>query len=151
MCCMQGGAKIARVIRSFFLLCVTLGLDQGIKLYARTYPTYWEGTFFSFTENAGLVFSIPLSGVWLWGILIGAGAALLFLFFHSFSTGRIDACAALACIAGGGISNTIDRIRFGAVTDLFIFPGGLLFNFADIAIIIGIVWFLWPKSLPHLS
>ena len=51
---------------------------------------------------------------------------------------------ALAAIAGGGIANIYDRIRFGSVTDfLFIDLGGVfktgIFNIADVSVSTGMI------------
>lgn len=44
----------------------------------------------------------------------------------------------LLLIVGGGISNSVDRIRLGYVRDPLVL-GNLQFNIADIAIALGII------------
>lgn len=142
---MQRRVEVTVVIRALFLFAVVLGIDQSIKAIAQTYPAFWHGTFFRFTENSGIAFSMPLAGAWLW-----AGVSVAFICIVVF------ACRAamhhdrrtlfsLVLLLAGGVGNILDRFRFGAVTDIFVLPGGLLFNIADCAIVLGVITLLFSS------
>ena len=49
---------------------------------------------------------------------------------------------AFALILGGAVGNWIDRLRFGSVIDFLDFRVWPVFNIADSAITIGVVWYL---------
>ena len=56
---------------------------------------------------------------------------------------RVDETGILSgLLVGGGLSNVGERLVYGSVTDIFLFPGGLTTNIADIAILIGVGWIL---------
>ncbi len=68
---------------------------------------------------------------------------------------RSDVVASLMII-GGGIGNLIDRImRDGRVTDFIYLEAGPLhtgiFNVADMAITIGVMWLLVSSLLPRAT
>jgi lipoprotein signal peptidase len=53
--------------------------------------------------------------------------------------GRVGVSAAFpALIAGGMLGNTLDRIRYGAVRDFIVVPGGIV-NLADFAVAAGVI------------
>ncbi len=119
-------------------------LDQAVKFVVQTYPEI-TGTFFRLTENSGIAFSIPFSNTLLLIILIVVLFFLSILCVQSIRRGDRMEIVCYALLLGGGISNSMDRLRFGAVHDTFALPGGLLFNFADSAIVVGIFLLLWHK------
>ncbi|MBI4281859.1 signal peptidase II [Candidatus Uhrbacteria bacterium] len=129
----------------------TFFFDQGIKAIARTYPTRWEGTFFRITENRGIAFSIPIPRALFWILFIVAIFFFMRLARTSMRMHNTKNLFFLGLILGGGFSNALDRFRFGAVTDIFALPGGLLFNIADIAIVIGLffLFLLCPVTKHH--
>ena len=128
--------------RFVWLAIVLAALDQAIKAYVRTIP--YGYTFFevpglvSLTHcvNTGAAFSI-LSGKTQFLVLVSV-LLLGVIGVYVLRKMRLTkpACAALACVIGGGVGNLLDRAFLGGVTDyirlLFIdFP---VFNLADIAI-----------------
>ena len=74
---------------------------------------------------------------------------LLVLSARSIMRGRLVEIISSALLLGGGVSNGMDRLRVGAVHDTFALPGGLLFNLADIAIIVGVILFIRPVTKHH--
>jgi signal peptidase II len=145
-------------IRRFIVVMLTLtccvGCDQVSKSAARSllHPGVAESLFadslrLQLTENPGsflslgaslpeqLRFSLFTAGVTV--VLVGLLCAALFA--RRLSTTRF---VALALIAGGGISNLIDRLLYdGRVTDFLNVGIGPLrtgiFNLADMAILAG--------------
>ncbi len=65
-------------------------------------------------------------------------------FYHGLARGEHGSAAGLGAILGGIMSNTIDRVRYGAGVD-FLHVGPLTadtlpdFNLADVAIVLGVV------------
>lgn len=79
-----------------------------------------------------------------------------YLIFYILKTTNLDTLStfALAAIAGGGIANICDRIRFGSVTDfLFIDLGGVfktgIFNIADVSVSTGMIILLVMTFKPN--
>ena len=126
-------------------IAIVLILDQISKFAVRSLMT--EGQiieviqgFFNITyiNNSGVAFSL-LSGqrglvtaVQIIAMVIVA----IFLFKTKGKSKLLD--ISLAMVLGGGIGNIIDRIAFGAVTDMIsfkIFPP--VFNVADIGVTVG--------------
>ena len=62
-----------------------------------------------------------------------------------------DLLFGLAMIIGGSVGNIIDRVRFGAVADFLHLHGFgysfYVFNIADAAITLGVVFLLWDALL----
>jgi signal peptidase II len=145
-------------IRRFVVVVLTLtccvGCDQVSKSAARsllhsgvTESLFADSLRFQLTENPGsflslgaslpeqLRFSLFTAGVTI--VLVGLVCAALFA--RRLSTARF---VALALVAGGGISNLIDRLLYeGRVTDfLNVGIGSLrtgIFNLADMTILAG--------------
>ncbi len=104
---------------------------------------YNEGAAFSLGEGAGPVFvlvavAICALGLWLAWRRTDAPTALV---------------ASVACVAGGGVGNAIDRVVAGRVTDFFAtaFMDFAVFNVADIFITCGVVasfvlWVRWDNA-----
>ncbi|MCH3968411.1 MAG: signal peptidase II [Atopobiaceae bacterium] len=103
---------------------------------------YNTGAAFSLGEGAGWVFvaiaAVLVVGMAVWVVREELPSSVVY---------------SLACVAGGGIGNLIDRVTSGRVVDYlatsFIdFP---VFNLADIAVTCGIVavivsWLVWDHS-----
>lgn len=145
MCGMQRRTEVAAVIRSLIFFISILGIDQASKYIARTHPSEWTGAFLYLSKNEGIAFSLPLPPSVVW-VIVGAalfGIASLGVFF--LWRHRTQDVAFLSLVLAGGVSNTIDRAWSGAVQDIFLFPGGLFFNIADCAIVIGLLGFFFRR------
>lgn len=128
-----------------------VGLDQWTKwLTVQNVPLYAEGKsilgIFSIThiENNGGAWGMLGGQMWLFLLVMVVFLALLVIaVWKKWLTKKIELLC-LAAIAGGGIGNMIDRLRFGRVTDMikldFVeFP---VFNVADCFITTGCVLLL---------
>lgn len=101
---------------------------------------------FTFVENKGLAFSIKVSNLAIFTGLSLIASAVVFYYLYKYRNEGISVYLPLALIFGGAIGNMIDRILFSKVVD-FIDVGissyrWPVFNVADSAVSIGLVWFL---------
>ena len=130
------------MMKNVLIVGAIIGIDQLVKGMIRHIP---EGVSFfvlpgvvriTHCINTGAAFSM-LSGHTL---LLIIGSLLLMVGIAVFVWQKMNltdaARTACACLLGGGISNLLDRICMGGVTDyiellLFSFP---VFNLADVAI-----------------
>ncbi len=149
------GVKLLGLI---FLMLINYGCDQQTKKIART--QLHENQRISYVndmvhlqlaENTGAFLSSGsnLSEGWhtlllkILPLLVLIGMSLYLLFSTTFNTGQF---ISLACVLGGGLSNVVDRIAWGSVTDFMILSAGKLhtgiFNTADLSITIGLLFFI---------
>ncbi len=127
-----------------------VGIDQLTKWLAVTFvkpegsipvlkfgDTEWIN--FTYCENTGMSFSL-LEGQRF--ILIAVPIILIALVEWYIFSGRAKdkkMIFALACLAGGGLGNLIDRVFLGYVVDFIDFRiiNFAIFNFADICAVLG--------------
>jgi signal peptidase II len=105
----------------------------------------------TYVRNEGVAFGALSGGGPVLIIVIAAALAGLLAFFLRNSEVRL-LWLPVGLILGGALGNLADRAREGAVID-FIDPiAWPAFNIADIAIVIGILGFVWvlagPRSEP---
>jgi signal peptidase II len=105
--------------------------------------------------NRGVTFGL-LNGFGEWSSLALAAVALAVVAALGVWLWRAEsrlAAAALGCIAGGAVSNVIDRLRFGAVVDFIHAHVGdwswYVFNVADAAIVCGVAALVLESLLPR--
>lgn len=157
--------RLIRIIVIAVTLLSCVGCDQATKAVAREYlprnevVSYAGDTFrLQFAENRGAFLSIGATlpeatreVVFIYGkgaIIFGILGYLLFASGLSRPT-----TIALSLIAGGGLSNLIDRIAYGGYVIDFLNVGlGSLrtgiFNIADVAIMAGAIY-LVMRGLRH--
>jgi signal peptidase II len=157
--------SIPRFIVVMLTLCCCVGCDQVSKSAARsllhtgvTESLFADSLRLQLVENPGsflsmgaalpehLRFTLFTAAV---GMLL-IGLVCMSLFARRLSTTRF---VALALVAGGGLSNLIDRLVYdGRVTDfLNVGIGSLrtgIFNFADMAILAGALLLIVRGSAP---
>jgi signal peptidase II len=107
-----------------------LALDDGVRVL---------GPFsIHHVQNSGIAFGL-FSSATVIVIVLTALAVGWMLFFFARSGGRHPILpAALGLVIGGSVSNLIDRVRIGHVTDFLDFRYWPAFNLADSFIVIGV-------------
>jgi signal peptidase II len=105
--------------------------------------------------NRGVTFGL-LNGFGQWSSVALAGVALAVVAALGLWLRRAESplvAVALGTIAGGAVSNVIDRLRFGAVVDfIHAHVGGwswYVFNLADAAIVCGVAALVLEGLLPR--
>lgn len=149
--------KIHRLCLSLVLLLSTIGCDQITKTIARVCLSFrsisYMGGFFrlQYIENPGGFLGIgsslsPNARFWIFTVIVSLyliGAARILIRKNDLND---LLTISLTLIAAGGVSNLIDRIAKGTVTDFMNFGIGWfrtgIFNVADVAIMIGVALFL---------
>ena len=141
------------------VIAISIALDQVTKLIAQTYLTpqtihlLGDTVRLRLAENTGafLSFGAGLSPTLrFWIFTVAAAAMVVGVTAFALTTDDIprDGIVAMAFVAGGGISNLIDRAtRGGSVVDFLNFGIGSLrtgiLNVADIAIFFGALYVMW--------
>ena len=138
-----------RDVRLALVALAVLILDQLTKLIARNTltsgkPLALAAPFLSLTltTNTGAGFGI-LQGLNTFLIVVSI-AIIVFLgwYYHAKNDEERLPRVPVALIMGGAMSNLVDRIAFGAVTDFIDFSFWPVFNGADAAITVGVALLL---------
>lgn len=90
-------------------------------------------------QNSGIAFGL-FSGATAAVTVVTGGAVIWMLWFFARSGARHPVLpAALGLLVGGSLSNLVDRIRLGYVTDFIDFRYWPAFNLADSFIVVGVL------------
>ena len=122
-----------------------LSLDEGIRVI---------GPFsIHHVQNSGIAFGLFSSATAIVIALTAVAVAWMLVFFARSGARHPLLPAALGLVIGGSLSNLIDRIRLGHVTDFLDFKYWPAFNLADSFIVIGVVMLffvlLFTDREPH--
>jgi signal peptidase II len=94
----------------------------------------------TYIENPGAAFGL-LANQRIFFIVITIIILIAVIYFYrQLKPGQILLKIALGMVVGGAIGNLIDRLRIGTVTDFFDFRIWPVFNIADSAIVIGMIY-----------
>ncbi len=88
--------------------------------------------------NSGIAFGLLDEGGDALVLVITAVALLVVIGWFAVDAGRPWLWLGVGLLVGGAIGNLVDRIRLGSVTDFLNPPLWPAFNFADVAITIGV-------------
>lgn len=127
-----------------------LVVDRLIKYLAQHhFQLHWWIFQFGYFPNHGIIFSWPLPGT-IASVLMLAGLGFVaYLFYKHWIGGHQLKLMAAGLMLVGAVSNTFDRIAYGAVTDWAYFGRWWpIFNLADLAITVGLVLFLTAEQKP---
>jgi signal peptidase II len=107
-----------------------LALDDGIHVIG----PFW----IHHVQNSGIAFGLFSSATAVVIVLTGIAVAWMLLFFFR-SGGRHPVLpVALGLVIGGSVSNLVDRVRLGYVTDFIDLRYWPAFNLADSFIVVGV-------------
>jgi len=144
----------------FVIALLVLGADQVSKAWAieniplhTTFPILPPplGDWFLLThiKNSGAAFGLfPQLGLVFTFIALVVSFVIV-AYYRSIPAGQWLVRISLGMQLGGAIGNLIDRLRFGAVTDLLYVRPFPVFNIADAAIVTGVgllMFHLWRTS-----
>ena len=101
------------------------------------------------TENAGSAFGY-LPGLWVWVLIAAMGVILVPVYARRIPQVNWMAALAVGLQLGGALGNLFDRLLFGSVADVIYLGGGMVFDLADVALALGMVFailVLYPALL----
>jgi len=90
-------------------------------------------------QNSGIAFGLFSSATAAVIVLTAVAVAWMLVFFARSGSRHPVLPAALGLVIGGSVSNLIDRVRLGHVTDFLDFKYWPAFNLADSFIVVGVV------------
>ena len=90
------------------------------------------------TENAGSALGYA-QGLGLWIALAAVGVLLIPIYVRRLHRFGIVAALAAGLQTGGALGNLIDRIMLGGATDMLTLGVATVWNFADMALVIGTI------------
>jgi signal peptidase II len=88
--------------------------------------------------NSGIAFGLFASATSIVILLTGLAVAWMLYFFARSGSRHPVLPVALGLVIGGSISNLVDRVRLGHVTDFLDFKYWPAFNLADTFIVVGV-------------
>jgi signal peptidase II len=89
-------------------------------------------------QNSGIAFGFFASATSLVILLTGVAVAWMIYFFARSGSRHTVLPVALGLVIGGSVSNLVDRVRLGHVTDFLDFTYWPAFNLADTFIVVGV-------------
>jgi signal peptidase II len=89
-------------------------------------------------QNSGIAFGLFSSATAIVTVLTGLAVGWMLVFFARSGARHPVLPAALGLLIGGSVSNLVDRVRLGHVTDFIDFGWWPAFNLADSFIVIGV-------------
>ena len=121
-----------------------LGADQLTKSIVRSRldlndETHVVGLFsIHHVTNSGIAFGLFASATPIVILLTGFAVAWMLYFFARSGSRHPVLPVALGLVIGGSVSNLLDRVRLGHVTDFLDFRYWPAFNLADTFIVVGV-------------
>ena len=90
-------------------------------------------------QNSGIAFGLFASATVVVILATGIAVAWMLVFFARSGARHPVLPVALGLVIGGSVSNLLDRVRLGYVTDFLDFRYWPAFNLADSFIVIGVL------------
>jgi len=139
----------------FILVIIGLLLDQASKLLAQKYLQFFSETIiikpllsFQLVYNFGAAYGI-LQNKKLLLLLISFFVIFILIFFKKHLSVNKYSRLATACLWIGTLGNLLDRIRLGYVIDFINIHVIPVFNIADIAINLAVLFFVIDAICEH--
>ena len=94
-------------------------------------------------RNTGIAFGALQGRLELVSLLTGVAVAWMIVHFARSGSRHVIFPVALGLLIGGSVSNLVDRVRFGYVTDFIHLSHWPTFNLADTFIVVGVALLLF--------
>ena len=124
-------AAIAADQLTKYIVTSQLRLDDGVHVVG----PFW----IHHVQNSGIAFGLFASATVVVILLTGIAVAWMLLFFGRSGARHPILPVALGLVIGGSLSNLLDRVRLGYVTDFLDLRYWPAFNLADSFIVIGVL------------
>jgi signal peptidase II len=138
------------LIKAAGVAAATLAADQAIKVWIRHLLASCTGPTLADCPNLHLFGPLGLvrlenagsdlgfyPGLAIWIVVAAVGLLLVPLYGRRLNRGGLGAIWALGLQTGGALGNLWDRLAYGSATDYLDVGIGLIFNLADIALLMG--------------
>jgi signal peptidase II len=138
------GATLAQWLSLIAVALAALGADQLTKWIVTSRldlndEVHVIGPFsIHHVTNSGIAFGLFASATSIVILLTGLAVAWMVFFFARSGSRHPVLPVALGLVIGGSVSNLLDRVRLGHVTDFLDFRYWPAFNLADTFIVIGV-------------
>lgn len=140
-------------MRLFVIILVTVLVDQVSKFMVQQTISQGESIpilppvfYLTYIQNPGAAFGLlAYQTEFFIAVTVVILAAILWA-YRRLARGHIWMQMSLGLVAGGAVGNLIDRVRVGKVIDFLDFRIWPVFNFADMAIVVGaalLIWGMW--------
>jgi signal peptidase II len=139
------GASWSQWLSLVAVALAALGADQLTKSIVRSRldlgdEVHVVGPFsIHHVTNSGIAFGLFASATSIVILLTGLAVAWMLYFFARSGSRHPVLPVALGLVIGGSVSNLLDRVRLGHVTDFLDFRYWPAFNLADTFIVVGVV------------
>ncbi len=113
-----------------YVVSTELALDDAVHVF---------GPFsIHHVQNSGIAFGLFSSATAIVTVLTAVAVCWMLVFFARSGSRHPVLPAALGLLIGGSVSNLLDRVRLGHVTDFLDFQRWPAFNLADTFIVVGV-------------
>ena len=126
-----GFAAIAADQLTKYIVTSQLQLDEGLHVVG----PFW----IHHVQNSGIAFGLFASATAAVILLTGVAVSAMLIFFARSGARHPILPVALGLVIGGSLSNLLDRVRLGYVTDFLDLRYWPAFNLADSFIVIGVL------------
>ena len=114
-----------------YIVTSHIALDDGVHVVG----PFW----IHHVQNSGIAFGLFASATAVVILATGVAVAWMLLFFGRSGARHPVLPVALGLVIGGSVSNLLDRVRLGYVTDFLDFRYWPAFNLADTFIVVGVL------------
>lgn len=126
---------------------LVLMIDQGTKFIVKNSMTIYDSIplipnifHLTYIENPGAAFGLLANQRVFFIVITSVILIAVICFYYQLKGEHILLRIALGMVVGGAIGNLIDRLRMGMVIDFFDFRIWPVFNIADSAIVLGMIY-----------
>lgn len=131
----------------WFTALFILIFDQGSKWLIKENMDLYESIpiipdvfHLTYIENPGAAFGILANQRVFFIIITLLILAFVYYFYRQLKENQLLLKVALGMVVGGALGNLIDRWRSGTVTDFFDFQIWPIFNIADTAVVLAMIY-----------